>query len=74
MEPSSHETKSGQPRGPGWIYIVLLNFCMFILSVVQLISAWEAGQTWRIAFAAVILLVFLVAFVTAVYVLVRRRP
>jgi hypothetical protein len=74
MEPSSHETKGGQPQGPGWIYIALLNFCLLIFSVAQLIGAWEAGQTWRIAAYAAASLVTFVAFVAAVYGLVRRRP
>jgi uncharacterized membrane protein len=70
MEPSSHETKGGQPRGLGSIALALLGLCLFIISVDRLIDAWEAGQTWRVALYAV---VSLVAIVAAVYGLVRGR-
>jgi hypothetical protein len=70
MEPSSHETKSGQPRGLGSIALALLGLCLFIISVDRLIDAREAGQTWRVALHAV---VSLIAIVAAFYGLVRVR-
>ena len=66
MEPSSHETKSGQPRGLGSIALALLGLCLFIISVDRLID----GQTWRVALYAV---VSLIAIVAAFYGLVRVR-